>query len=155
MADIEIEIKNLDSLRRALRDYPKISEPIFQKAIVASQAVLAKYTLKNDPVPYRTGFLLQSFRFATGRLWARWFPTVKYAVYVHEGTRPHEIFPKFKRALYWEGAEHPVKRVRHPGTKPNPFMIKIAKKATPEINKLFLQALDKVNQEIANKANQF
>ncbi|GIW70324.1 MAG: hypothetical protein KatS3mg101_1071 [Patescibacteria group bacterium] len=154
MADIVVEIQNLKELQRALRDYQKISEPILQKAVVASQAVFAKYTLKNDPVPYRTGFLLQSFRFATGRLIAKWFPTVHYAIYVHEGTRPHEIYPKNKKALYWEGAEHPVKRVNHPGTKANPFMEKIAKKATPDINKLFIQALDIINREVAKRVNQ-
>jgi hypothetical protein len=154
MADVIVEIQNLKELQMAFRQYPKISEPILQKAIVASQAIFAKHTLKNDPVPYRTGFLLQSFRFATGRLWARWFPTVSYAIYVHEGTRPHEIYPRNKRALYWEGAEHPVKRVSHHGTKPNPFMEKIANKATGDINKLFIQALDLINKEIAKITNQ-
>lgn len=136
-----------------MRDYPRISEPILQKAVVASQAVLAKHTLRKDPVPYRTGFLLQSFRFATGRLVARWFPTVHYALYVHEGTHPHEIFPRIKKALFWEGAAHPVKRVSHPGTKANPFMRRIAEKATPDINKLFIQALDIINREIAKRTN--
>lgn len=28
---------------------------------------------------------------------------------------PHAIEPIFKKALYWKGAKHPVKRVMHPG----------------------------------------
>lgn len=137
-----------------MRDYPKISEPIIQKAIVASGAVLAKHTIR-PTIPFRTGFLLQSFRFITARFIARWFPTVHYAIYVHEGTRPHTIVPRFKQALFWEGAAHPVKRVLHPGTRANPFMERVAEKATPDINKLFIQALNMINREVAKQVNQF
>ncbi len=45
-----------------------------------------------------------------------------YAQYVEMGTRPHEIRPKTKKALFWPGAAHPVKVVHHPGTKKKPFM---------------------------------
>jgi hypothetical protein len=43
--------------------------------------------------------------------------------FIVKGTKPHPI-PKVEkkgRYLWWEGAEHPVKRVRHPGTKANKF----------------------------------
>jgi hypothetical protein len=43
-------------------------------------------------------------------------------VYIEFGTPPHDIKPDEKKALYWEGAEHPVKVVHHPGTMPNPIM---------------------------------
>jgi hypothetical protein len=39
-----------------------------------------------------------------------------HAAYVEFGTRPHEIRPRVKRALWWEGAPHPMARVWHPGT---------------------------------------
>jgi hypothetical protein len=47
---------------------------------------------------------------------------VPYAKYVIGGTRPHDIYPRDKQALFWAGAEHPVRMVHHPGTKPNPFL---------------------------------
>lgn len=47
---------------------------------------------------------------------------VSYAIFVHEGTKPHTIVPINKRVLFWTGASHPVKRVRHPGTRPRPFL---------------------------------
>ena len=31
-------------------------------------------------------------------------------------TRPHDIYPRNKKALYWAGASHPVKVVHHPGS---------------------------------------
>jgi hypothetical protein len=40
---------------------------------------------------------------------------VPYAEWVEQGLEPHEIKPVNKKALYWVGAPHPVKRVMHPG----------------------------------------
>ncbi|BDR81024.1 hypothetical protein [Clostridium tetani] len=42
---------------------------------------------------------------------------VEYGEILEEGSKPHVIIPKNKRALYWKGAAHPVKKVNHPGTK--------------------------------------
>jgi hypothetical protein len=38
------------------------------------------------------------------------------------GTSPHLILPRNKKALHWPGADHPVARVNHPGTAPNPYL---------------------------------
>ena len=48
---------------------------------------------------------------------------IKYAPMVEYGTKPHIINPKNKKALYWKGAKHPVKSVRHPGGKAKPYLI--------------------------------
>ena len=48
---------------------------------------------------------------------------IKYARGVEEGTMPHVIKAKNKKALYWKGAKHPVKSVRHPGSRAKPFLI--------------------------------
>lgn len=48
---------------------------------------------------------------------------IKYARGVEEGTRPHVIRAKNKKALYWKGAKHPVKSVRHPGSRAKPFLM--------------------------------
>lgn len=167
-----VEIKGLEELRRAFREYPKISEPILQRAIVGTQAIFAKHTLKDNPVPWKTGILLMSFRFTSGRLQARWSPTAKYAAFVEFGTKPHVITPVNKRVLAWTdgGSGQYVTaasgrsyykgrassytfamRVNHPGTKPNPFMGRIVQNATPDINTLMKQALDIVGRSIANR----
>lgn len=36
--------------------------------------------------------------------------------WIEYGTRPHMIYPRVKRALFWPGARHPVGAVHHPGT---------------------------------------
>lgn len=45
-----------------------------------------------------------------------------YAAYVELGTRPHVILPRDRKALFWDGAAHPVGKVDHPGTRPQPFL---------------------------------
>lgn len=172
MAELQIQIQGINELRMALRHYPKISEPILQRAIEATSAVFAKHTLKNDPVPWRTGNLLQSFRFTTARLQARWFPTAKYAPFVEYGTRPHMIFPRNAKVLAWQkggGGKYVTgasgKRyyksskgimvfaahVRHPGTRAKPFMKKILQRSTPDVSKLFAQSLGIINRKIADQ----
>ena len=48
---------------------------------------------------------------------------IKYAPHVEYGTKAHIIKAKNKKALYWKGAKHPVKSIRHPGSRAKPFLI--------------------------------
>lgn len=74
-------------------------------------------------VPKRSGRLAESLRaevhdkvLRVGSL------DCNYATDVEMGTSAHVIKPRFKRALYWEGADHPVGKVNHPGTRPQPYL---------------------------------
>lgn len=170
MKTFEMTIKGASKLALACKRYPQIAKPIMQRAIVGTGAVFAKHTLKEDPIPYRLGGLLASFRFKSGAGWSRWYPTAHYAQYVEEGTRPHRIYPKAKQALSWKtggGGRYVTassgrryyksgssgrafaKYVNHPGTKPQPFMQKILDNSRADIEKLFGQATDKIVAEIA------
>lgn len=57
---------------------------------------------------------------------------VPYAAVVVEGSRPHIIEPRRKKALRFKSGGETVfaKRVHHPGTKPNPFMETAIRPAT-------------------------
>lgn len=57
---------------------------------------------------------------------------VVYARAVHDGRPPMVIKAKGKKALYWKGAAHPVKSVRHPGIKPNPYLARAAARFASE-----------------------
>lgn len=174
MAQFEVKIENLKELRRAFRDYPKIAAPIVQRALMGTQFIFQKHTLKDNPVPWRTGNLLQSFRFRSTATQARWFPTARYAPFVEFGTKPHTIVPVNARVLAWGGGRSAGRyvtassgrqyfrqgavgtasfamRVNHPGTKPKPFMKKIVEKSAAEVNKLFQQAGDMITREIARQ----
>lgn len=48
---------------------------------------------------------------------------VKYGIVIEKGSKPHVIRAKNKKALYWKGANHPVRAVKHPGTKAKPFLV--------------------------------
>lgn len=58
---------------------------------------------------------------------------VEYGEWLEEGTDPHEIRPRQKKALFWPGLEHPVKRAKHPGTKAYPILRPTAEEAGPAI----------------------
>lgn len=73
--------------------------------------------------------------------------SAKYAAYVEHGTRPHEITPKARKALRFApsaggrrlsgtprvGADVVfAKRVHHPGTRAQPYLIPGAKKAVSD-----------------------
>ena len=62
---------------------------------------------------------------------------IKYAPWVEKGTGAHIIRPKRKKALYWAGASHPVRSVRHPGSAAKPFLIPAFEQEKPK----FLQNL--------------
>lgn len=53
---------------------------------------------------------------------------VQYGAFLEDGTKPHVIRAKNKKALYWRGASHPVRAVKHPGTKPRAIVQPTAKR---------------------------
>jgi len=149
MATFSVESPDLTRLQKKLEQSPKIVEKHLQNAIGASIAELHKNAVKGV-VPWRTGYLTHSFGLGItiGRLFGRIRPTAKYAVHVHEGTRPHVIKAKKGGGLFWKGATHPVKSVNHPGTKPNKFMPRILKKAQKGIDGHFKKALELVAKDL-------
>lgn len=164
-ATFQIRIEGLDALEQALREFPSVVRPILDRAFVASQAVLSKYTIK-DIVPWRTGNLLQSFRFHVGSLEARWMPTAAYAPFVEYGRG--FVYPRAKKVLSWRSSSgggyttaasgrryyrggqssQVFSRFSRP-SRPKPFMQRILDRATPDIEKVFVEALEQVNSAVA------
>lgn len=73
-------------------------------------------------VPVNTGRLKASIQWEINGSTGRVSTDVGYWRHVEYGTAPHVITPTNKRALYWEGADHPVAKVNHPGTPARPFL---------------------------------
>lgn len=69
----------------------------------------------------------------------------KYAGWVEDGTQPHPIRARRKKALRFvqNGAVTFRKSVFHPGTKPRPFMKEAQEKATPLFDRLCNEAADR------------
>ncbi|WP_375483339.1 HK97 gp10 family phage protein [uncultured Jatrophihabitans sp.] len=98
-------------------------------ALMAEKGALVEELAKKNAPKGRTGDLEESIQMTPpvivgGRVEVTVEATAPYALYVHEGTRPHVIEPRTARVLAWEGPDGPVfsRRVSHPGTKANPFL---------------------------------
>ena len=87
--------------------------------------------------PVKTGNLRRSIH--VGRVSDRSAETIasaQYAAFVEFGTRPHEIRPRVKRVLRWKdkgGTVRYARRVRHPGTKAQPYMLPGAERAVTDL----------------------
>jgi len=66
----------------------------------------------------RTGVLRRSFTVQAGNGFVAVGTNVPYAAIHQAGgrTSPRTIVPRKGKALYWPGAAHPVRAVRHPGS---------------------------------------
>jgi hypothetical protein len=98
-----------------------------------SRVVLRGEAIVKREAPVKTGMLRRSI---TGKVEAGGNrgivgTNVRYARAVHEGYDPFIIRPKAAKALYWKGAKHPVRRVRHPGFKGDPFIKRGGDKLRP------------------------
>ncbi len=89
--------------------------------------------------PTRTGRLRDSIVVRVDGDGRRFFGA-PYAAFVVGGTKPHLILPRTRRALFWPGARHPVRQVRHPGTKPNDFPTRAVEHASPALRVLLLDS---------------
>ena len=94
LPNIEIKIKNLDEFERAMRNAPRIIGCGLQRAIQLSANLFLRDVKDNIRTglemwkpPLDTGLMRSSIITNIGALRAEIFPTVNYAIYVHEGTR--------------------------------------------------------------------
>jgi len=99
---------------------------------------LADYAFKSmkEKAPKRTGKLRKSIRKVRRSFEAYVFPTVPYALYVEYGTRPHLIRPVRASVLRFETRSGEIvytRLVRHPGTKPQPFIRETAEEVQRRI----------------------
>lgn len=146
---VKIKVTGLKELSKNFRRSPVIVFRGLTRAINIS-ALKATGIIKRE-TPKKTGALRGSIRPSFSRLRATIEPHKKYAIYVHEGTRPHEIRPKTKKALFWKGALHPVRRVQHPGTKGVPFMDIGLRKSVRIIEGVFKKEVNNILRIIAKK----
>lgn len=125
---------NRAAWQAAAREWAKIVGPL------AKQALQAKAPVS----PNHGGALRKSIRYRTKVLASRaemTFTASDVARFVIDGTAAHEIRPKNKKALFWEGAATPVVRVMHPGTRPNDFVERALRPLHAEIQAALDEAL--------------
>jgi hypothetical protein len=92
--------------------------------------------------PWRTGKLAGSIIKDVGEGEASIQALAPYAVFVEKGTAPHEIRPINASCLAFEPLSGGIvftRLVRHPGTKPNPFMQRAADTAREKVEEVFTE----------------
>lgn len=64
---------------------------------------------------------------------------ISYAVFVHEGTRPHKIKLKKKKSLRWAGALKFIFKdeINHPGYKGDPFVTNAVEDSVKDVYQIF------------------
>ena len=126
MTIIKIDTSEIDKFVIDLKDTSENIRSDVQKVLKKSGFNIeakAKLNITNNG-SVKTGHLRRGITTDVGNMDVTVHTSnIKYARGVEEGTRPHTIRAKNKKALYWKGAKHPVKSVRHPGSKAKPFLI--------------------------------
>lgn len=82
------------------------------KVIALARAEAASHRVTGD---YDSSFEKHRVR-VRGQAAVRVVNTSAHADILERGSRPHVIEAKNKKALHWQGALHPVRKVNHPGT---------------------------------------
>lgn len=111
------DIRNLFS--NELRTLPnRFTELIDALGEISREGMVAE-------APFKWGDLREGHVVLTISQFIRYvFSDVPHFPWVVEGTQPHII--EGNPWLYWPGAEHPVRRVNHPGTSPNDYPARAA-----------------------------
>jgi len=145
---ITIKVKNLDRIQMMFKKAPMKMTTALHKAINRIVLKIERDAKRNAPVNKKGGGgnLRQSIRSmmigpARGKVEAG----AGYAVFVHEGTRPHIIRIRQRKVLA-NKREGKIfgKVVHHPGTKANPFLQKAVDDNENFIDKEFESAVKKV-----------
>jgi hypothetical protein len=75
--------------------------------------------------PRRTGRLAKGHYVTKRPLERRIIEGEPYGKIVRQGAKPHPIYPRAQKALFWPGLSHPIRYVkRHPGIKSNQYHLR-------------------------------
>jgi len=119
----------------------KMKEAMTQGMEYATQEMV-KVLMMNSPVDH--GLLKSWFVDSMSESEASIKSPAAYARYVNDGTGPYTITPVNAKALYWEGAEHPVKVVHHPGISGRHFVEGSINDVSGRLDGYFLKAISEV-----------
>ena len=139
MASFTIDISTSDLTTRLSPD--KLTEAK-AKGLEYSSQELIRVLMRNSPVDH--GLLKSWFVESMTSDEAVIKSPAEYAQWVNDGTQPYTITPNSKKALYWEGADHPVRVVHHPGIKGRHFVEDSLNDVNGRLDGYFLRAISEV-----------
>jgi len=144
MSSITVDTSELTKFKATIDKFSSKAYKGAQEAVRKSTLNVENYAKSNltQNGSVDTGLLRNSINSKVNSLEGVVSTNTKYSRYVEEGTKPHTIKPKNKRFLYWKGASHPVKEVKHPGSKAKPYMMPALEKEIPNFLKELSNTLD-------------
>lgn len=154
MADIHLQVDGLKEFQNDMRAGAEQIKPQVRWAMVQSVNTVKNHAQRI--VAYKTGTLRRSIFTDVQNdgfkgIVAQDSDIASYGTGIEYGTKPHDIVPKNKQALFWKGALNPYKRVHHPGSAARPFMRPALEDNLEAIKDFFNQALLKVVLRMAGK----
>ena len=166
MPNITVKIVGMDTFDKALRKAPEFMVNEMSKAIQSSLNTVRSAAIKESPVGKGdgSGNLRRSIQPPKMETALRGYveANAPYAAAVHDGSEPHDIYPKNAKALAFEvggsrgyvtsksgskyykstsGEMVIVRHVRHPGYRGNPFFVRALDQSFGTINAFFNRAI--------------
>ncbi len=136
MIEVEVTTRGLEFDEVASKFNKELKQKLIEKlADIAYASAFFR-------VPWSTGNLAQSIVKQIGEGEASIQALAPYVPYVIFGTAPHEIRPRNASCLVFKAHSGELvftQLVRHPGTKPNPFMQKAVEDARSKVEETFAE----------------
>ncbi len=150
----EIEIENLNEIRELFRSYPKVANEEINKGLLKSGKLIVGTEKREVPIGV-TNHLRQSIGMRLMRNSIIIVPKKKYAIPVHDGTKPHYVSVNNPRSplRIWaiKKGLNPYavqKKIMRKGTKANPFVDRTINMTNIKVRKIFVDVLERIIKRI-------
>lgn len=139
--NVSLKIIGAEDVAKKLQTFGELDLKNAREKRLKESAILLEGEAKKE-APVDKGVLRKYIRSKVYTDYAMIYNNISYALYVHEGTKAHLIKPKERKGLFWKWAPHPVKSVRHPWTKANPFFNRALSNSETRIQKRFSEIIN-------------
>ena len=131
---LEIDTSNIGNL-------PSRWQQAKAQGLQESAETMTRFLMQNSPVDH--GLLKSWFIESIDEEQATIKSPAEYAIYQDQGTSPYLIQSRKPNGyLFWEGADHPVKTVHHPGIRAKHFVQQSMDELAPLAPGYFLRAFE-------------
>jgi len=144
---------SLELHKEGLDNLDTMGKEVRRSVVSDATQDMTRFLMMNSPVDHGLlkSWFIQSLSDEAGVIKSPAF----YAIYQDQGTKPHMIYPRGQAtyhagrkltsgsALWWPGAKHPVRAVKHPGIKGKHFVDKSFNQLKPRMNGYLAKALER------------
>ena len=131
---LEIDTSNIGNL-------PSRWQQAKAQGLQESAETMTRFLMQNSPVDH--GLLKSWFIESIDEEQATIKSPAEYAIYQDQGTQPYLIQSRKPNGyLFWEGADHPVQVVHHPGIRAKHFVQQSMDELAPLAPGYFLRAFE-------------